>query len=61
MEQFLKLGRGAIIELEQTKDDDVMIHANGTKIARGEININEDKISISVTQAAFKNKIYSIE
>ena len=52
MQQLLRMGRGAVIPLDAKANDEVWILANNHPIARGEIQINEDKIAISVTGAA---------
>ena len=48
--QLLKMGRGAVIELDAHQDDEVWIMVNNVAIARGEIIVNEDRISVSVTE-----------
>jgi flagellar motor switch protein FliN/FliY len=52
MQQLLRMGRGAVIPLDAKATDEVWILANNHPVARGEIQINEDKISIAVTRAA---------
>ena len=52
MQQLLRMGRGAVIALDAKANDEVWILANNHPVARGEIQINEDKICISVTGAA---------
>lgn len=52
MRQLLKMGRGAVIELNTHQDDEVWIMANNHPIARGEILIQGDRIAISVTSEA---------
>jgi len=52
MQQLLRMGRGAVIPLDAREHDEVWILANNHPVARGEIQINDDKISISVTRAA---------
>ncbi len=48
--QLLKMGRGAVIELDAHQDDEVWIMANNIPIARGEIVVQEDRIAVSVTE-----------
>lgn len=48
IEQFLKLGRGAIIELRQRKDAMMRICVNGYALALGEITVVEDRIGVTV-------------
>ena len=52
MQQLLRMGRGAVIPLDANVNDEVWILANNHPVARGEIQINEDRISIAVTRAA---------
>ena len=46
------MGRGAVIPLDTTVNEEVWILANNHPVARGEIQISEDKICIAVTRAA---------
>jgi flagellar motor switch protein FliN/FliY len=48
MHQLLRMGRGAVIELDTHQDDPVTILANDKPVARGEIQISGDKIAVSV-------------
>jgi flagellar motor switch protein FliN/FliY len=52
MAQLLRMGRGAVIPLDANVNEEVWILANNHPIARGEIQINDDRISIAVTRAA---------
>jgi len=52
MAQLLRMGRGAVIPLDATANDEVWILANNHPIARGEIQISDDRIAISVTREA---------
>jgi flagellar motor switch protein FliN/FliY len=48
MHQLLRMGRGAVIELDTHQDDPVTILANDMPVAKGEIQIQGDKIAVSV-------------
>ena len=48
MHQLLRMGRGAVIELDSRQDDPVTILANDKPVARGEIQILGEKIGVSV-------------
>ena len=50
MHQLLRMGRGAVIELDSRQDDPVTILANDKPVAKGEIIIHGDKIGVSVTE-----------
>ena len=52
MQQLLRMGRGAVIPLDARASDEVWILANNHPVARGEIHISDDRISIQVTRAA---------
>lgn len=52
MAQLLKMGRGAVIPLDAAETDEVWILANNHPVARGEIEIRDDRIAITVTRAA---------
>ncbi len=47
--QLLKMGRGAVIELDAGVDEHVWILANNQLIARGEIVVTGDSLSIEIT------------
>jgi flagellar motor switch protein FliN len=48
--QLLRMGRGAVIELDQTEDDDVLILANNMPVARGTVSVNGSRIAIEVRE-----------
>ena len=52
MHQLLRMGRGAVIPLDAHENDEVWILANNYPVARGEIQISDEKIAISVTRVA---------
>ena len=52
MAQLLRMGRGAVIPLDASERDEVWILANNYPVARGEIEIHEDRIAITVTRRA---------
>lgn len=48
--QLLKLGRGAVIELNQRTNDPVEVLANEIPIAKGEVIVTDDgKIGVTLT------------
>ncbi len=49
MHQLLRMGRGAVIELDSCQNDEVWVLANNQPIARGEIIIQGDRIAVSIT------------
>ena len=48
--QLLKMGRGAVVQLERTVGEDIEIKANGNLIARGEVVVVEDHLAITMTK-----------
>jgi flagellar motor switch protein FliN len=48
--QVLRLGRGAIIELESSEDDEVRILANNFPVAVGTVIVSGNKIAVEVKQ-----------
>jgi flagellar motor switch protein FliN/FliY len=52
MQQLLRMGRGAVIPLDAGVNDAVWILANNHPVARGEIQIQDDRITIAVTGPA---------
>jgi len=49
MHQLLRMGRGAVIELDAHEDSPVTILANDKPVAKGEIVIHGDKIAVAVS------------
>ena len=50
MHQLLRMGRGAVIELDSRQDEPVTILANSKAIAKGEIIIEGDRIAVSISE-----------
>jgi flagellar motor switch protein FliN/FliY len=50
MHQLLRMGRGAVIELESHQDEPVTVMANNLPVAKGEIIIQGDRIAVSITE-----------
>ena len=48
--QVLRLGRGAIIELNATEDDEVQILANNFPVARGIVVVQGNRIAVEVKE-----------
>jgi flagellar motor switch protein FliN len=46
--QVLRLGRGAILELEASEDDPVSILANNLPVAQGTVVVNGNRIAVEV-------------
>lgn len=48
--QLLKLGRGAVIELNKKVGEPVDIYVNNRLIARGEVVVVEDRVGVTMTE-----------
>lgn len=48
--QLLRMGRGAIIELGASEDDEVTILANNMPVAKGTVVVEGSAIAVSVTR-----------
>jgi flagellar motor switch protein FliN/FliY len=48
--QVLRLGRGAIIELDAGEDDEVQILANNFPVAKGTVIVSGNKIAVEVKE-----------
>ena len=48
--QVLRLGRGAIIELDASEDDEVTILANNLPVAKGTVVVNANRIAVEVRE-----------
>ena len=48
--QVLRLGRGAIIELESSEDDEVCILANNFPVAKGTVIVSGNRIAVEVKE-----------
>ena len=46
--QVLRLGRGAIIELDASEDDEVAILANNFAVAKGTVIVSGNRIAVEV-------------
>jgi flagellar motor switch protein FliN/FliY len=46
--QVLRLGRGAIIELDSSEDDEVKILANNFPVAQGTVVVQGSRIAVEV-------------
>ena len=48
--QLLRMGRGAVIDLNSHQDDPVVVLANNQPVAKGEILIEGDKIAVVISE-----------
>ncbi len=47
--QVLKLGRGAVVELNRGVGEDIEVHANNRLVAHGEVIVVEDRMGVNLT------------
>jgi flagellar motor switch protein FliN len=47
--QILKLGRGAVVELNRAVGEDIEVHANNRMVAHGEVVVVEDRLGVNLT------------
>ncbi|QFT31775.1 FliM/FliN family flagellar motor switch protein [Roseibium porphyridii] len=52
--QLLRMGRGAVIDLDVAEDDDVKIYANNTLVAKGQVVLLGERIGISITEVLMR-------
>ncbi len=48
--QLLRMGRGAVIELNSHQDEPVVVLANNQPVAKGEIVIEGDRIAVVISE-----------
>ncbi len=54
--QLLRMGRGAVVELDSGLGDQVQIMVNDTLIARGEIVVVNDRIAVEITEVVRRER-----
>jgi flagellar motor switch protein FliN len=60
MQHLLRMGRGAVIQLDTQENDEVWVLANNHPIARGELVIEGDKVSVNITRPAQVQDFFAI-
>lgn len=53
--QLLKLGRGAVVELDRKVGEAIDIYVNNRLVARGEVVVVEDRLGVTMTEIIQKN------
>ena len=48
--QILKLGRGAVVELNRSVGEDIEVHANNRIVAKGEVIVVDDRLGVTMTE-----------
>lgn len=52
---LLRMGRGAVIELDETEHDPLKIYANNTMVAKGEVNVEDGHLRVVVTEKVYRH------
>lgn len=59
--KLLRMGRGAIIELNATENDEVQILANNHPFAKGHVVVSGTRISVEVTEMLRRPTVFSLQ
>lgn len=59
--KLLRMGRGAIIELNATENDEVQILANNHPFAKGHVVVAGTRISVEITEMLKRPTVYSLQ
>ncbi|MDP1731986.1 MAG: FliM/FliN family flagellar motor switch protein [Devosia sp.] len=51
---LLRMGRGAVIELDTTENDPLRVYANNRLVAHGEVKVEDGRLSVEITEKIFK-------
>ena len=54
--QLLKLGRGAVVELDRKVGEAIDIYVNNRLVARGEVIVVEDRLGVTMTEIVKSDK-----
>lgn len=54
--QLLKLGRGAVVELDRKVGEAIDIYVNNRLVARGEVVVVEDRLGVTMTEIIKSDK-----
>lgn len=56
LSQLLKLGKGAVIELDRNVSEPIDIYVNNKIVAKGEIVVVDNKIGVTLTEVVTNDK-----
>lgn len=59
--KLLRMGRGAIIELNASETDEVLILANNHPFAKGNVIVSGARISIEITEMLKRPTVYTLQ
>ena len=55
--QLLKLGRGAVVELDRRVGEPIDIYVNNRLVARGEVVVVDDRLGVTMTEIVKSERI----
>lgn len=55
--QILNMSRGAMIPLDCGHDDPTLVYVNNKLVAKGQVLVNEDQMSIEITEVVRKDAL----
>ena len=55
--QLLKLGRGAVVELDRKVGEAIDIYVNNRLVARGEVVVVEDRLGVTMTEIVKSTRV----
>jgi flagellar motor switch protein FliN/FliY len=55
--QLLKLGRGAVVELDRKVGEAIDIYVNNRLIARGEVVVVDDRLGVTMTEIVKNDRV----
>jgi flagellar motor switch protein FliN/FliY len=55
--QLLKLGRGAVVELDRKVGEAIDIYVNNRLVARGEVVVVDDKLGVTMTEIVKSDRV----
>ena len=55
--QILKMSRGAMIPLDCGHDDPTLVFVNNKLVAKGQVLVNEDQMSLEITEVVRKGAL----
>lgn len=58
--ELLRLGRGAVIALDTTEEDDVSIKVGATEIAGGQLRLNGEQVEVMITETRLRGEAYRV-
>ena len=53
---LLRMGRGAVIELDTGENDPLRIYANNTLIAHGEVKVGDGRLTVELTEKVVRSR-----